>query len=114
MSEKLRQVLQTMSQDSELLQQLRENPQEVVDRFELSPAESQRLEHSDRLFSLVNNPFVESNNTITLHTITITSSPPVAAPCSLEELSQERLVEITQRILMDAEYAARVRAFLGL
>ncbi len=114
MSEKLRQVLKTMSQDSELLQQLRENPQEVVDRFELSPAESQRLEHSDRLFSLVNNPLVESNSTITLHTITITSSPPAAAPCSLEELSQERLVEITQRVLMDAEYAARLRAFLGL
>jgi hypothetical protein len=114
MSEKLRRVLKTMSQDSELLQQLRENPQEVADRFELSAVELQRLEHPDRLVSLANNPLVEPDGTITLHTITITGTPPVVVPHSLEELSQERLVEITQRILMDAEYAARLRAFLGL
>lgn len=114
MSEKIRQILQAVSADSAVLQQLRENPQELADKYDLSAADRERLERSDQLIAIVRNPFVESDTTtITLGTITITGTPPKVLPRTLEELSPERLIEVTKRILADPDYAARVRAFIS-
>jgi hypothetical protein len=115
MSQNVRQILKAAAEDSELLRQLRDDPKAVAQQFQLSDAERERLERSDLLIASAVNPLAETlGNTTTTGPITITAQTPATLPRTLEELSHERLIEVTQRILIDPNYAAQVRAFLGL
>jgi hypothetical protein len=127
MTDHLRRMLRAVSDDSELLQQLLEDPCATAKRFDLSDEELAHLQRSTVLLALSRNPLDELEDAITLPPITITASPPftmtttpititgdAAAPRSLENLPRDRLVKLVKRILVDDDYAARVRAFLAL
>lgn len=66
------------------------------------------------------NPFVEvglrmqTTRPITITGRRITRDTGDPDPLKLEDLSQERLIEVTRRVLTQPDYAARVRAFLRL
>jgi hypothetical protein len=123
-SERIHEVLRVVSQDSEALRQLRDEPAALADRFDLTNTERSRLEHSDVLVAFAQNPLrvgVDGSNTQTIKvTITHTArvddgeSGPPFNPLTLEELSYEHLIQITRRILVDPEFATRVREFLDL
>jgi hypothetical protein len=121
MSDKIRDILKAIADDSKLLDRLVREPKAVAKEFKLNRAESARLAHSDILIASAHNPLLEiAGWTWTAQTIhiTITKNPQKNSgdpnPLTLEELSHERLVAIAQRILVEPDYAARVRAFLRL
>jgi len=120
MSDKIRNILKEVADNPSLLQRLIREPKEVAKEFELDGDETARLAHSDVLIAAARNPLVEiAGTTQTTSPITITVTRPefdtgYPNPLDLHDLSYERLVEVTQRILAEPDYAARVRAFLKL
>ena len=122
MVNKVRSVVKAISEDAALLREFLNDPAAVADRFDLSEADRARLIRSDLLVTRAINPLVKVDVFQTTRPITITGHPPGAsinsgdpiAPQTLEELSHDDLLEVTRRVLVDAEYASRVRAFLGM
>jgi len=119
MSEKIRKMLTAMADDPRLLERLKSEPEAVAREFNLDSAETARLTRSDFLMVVAHNPLIETVSIMqTTSPITITkhfqfeSGDPY--PRTLEDLSRERLLELVQRILVEPEYANRVRTFLKL
>jgi hypothetical protein len=117
-SNKIRNILSAAADDPNVLQQLIRDPKAIAKEFKLNRAEAARLLHSDVLVSVAKNPLLDiagKTETIPI-TVTVTRHHQMDSgdpePFTLEELSHERLVEVTQRILAEPDYAARVRAFL--
>jgi hypothetical protein len=71
MSERLRRVLKAVTDDPDVLRQLREDPQALASRFDLSDDERQRLQRSDLLITFVDQ-LQGGTQTTTPITITVT------------------------------------------
>lgn len=121
MSDKIRNILKSVSEDPNLLQRLISQPKAIAEEYKLDRDETARLAHSNVLIAAAHNPLVETvltTQTTSPITITVTTGLQFDTgypnPLDLHELPYERLVEVAHRILVDPEYAARVRTFLNL
>ena len=133
MTERLRDVLNAIAEDPEVLKLITEDPDGFAARFGLEDDELQRLRRATILVRRDRNPLLElAGDPTTLPpvtlighpqitfttepiTITITAADPApAGPQSLYELNHEQLVQLAQRVLTDADFAERVRTFLRL
>jgi hypothetical protein len=113
----VKRVIRAVSDEAEVFELLREDPDALAERLDLSREEVASLRASDLLVvDRPKNPLVQvTTYTISSGTtcwgtgITLTLDD---QPRSLADLDRDRLIEVTERALVDAEYRQRLTDFL--
>ncbi|WP_336345999.1 hypothetical protein [Halalkalicoccus ordinarius] len=113
MSQDTQAVINKISKNPEDLRLLRKDPEALGEKLGLKEREIQALQRSDLLLvGRPHNPLVAGSTTSYTFTTGSTITGDVDSPVRLEDLPKERLLEVTQRILQDPDYAERVQRFL--
>lgn len=117
MRKNVKRVIDAASADADVFEQLREDPDALSERLDLSRHDVAALRASDLL--LVGQP---KNPLVQVTTYTISSGTTCWGtgitltfddqPQSLADLDRERLLEVTEQALQDAEYRRRLTEFL--
>lgn len=114
MAEDIQRLVKEISEDAKAIRVLRDDPGKLAEEYDLDPDEITALRASDLLLvRRFRNPLVA--NTTTTYTFTTGSTITAGQfPMHLDDLTKEQLVDITERVLIDDEYAKRVSRFLNL